>query len=97
MTFPARAKPFVTPISRGRLPAGSCHHPVDGPERPSGRNTSPSGITPTKHHVARPEPTRVVGRSKTGRPRAQAPHHQPRARTTQPNRSSTPTTADPDA
>jgi hypothetical protein len=49
MTFPVRAKPFVTPISRGRLPAGSCrhHHQVDGPERPSGRNASPSGITPS--------------------------------------------------
>ena len=98
MTFPARDKPFLTPISRGRLPAGSCRHqPLDGPERPSGRNASPSGITPTKDHVAGPEPTRVVDRSKARRPRAQAPHHRPRARTTQPNRSSTPTTADPDA
>jgi hypothetical protein len=48
MTYPVRAEPLVTPISRGRLPAGSCrHHLVDGPERPSGRNASPSGITPS--------------------------------------------------
>ena len=48
MTFPVRAQPFVTPMRRGRLPAGSRrHHPVDGLERPSGRNASPSGITPS--------------------------------------------------
>ena len=48
MTLPVRAKPFVNQMRRGRLPAGSCrHHQVDGPERPSGRNASPSGITPS--------------------------------------------------
>jgi hypothetical protein len=48
MTFPVRAKPLVTPMRRGRLPACSCRHArVDGPERPSGRNASPSGITPS--------------------------------------------------
>jgi hypothetical protein len=48
MTFPVRAQPFVTPMRRGRLPALSRrHHPVDGPERPSGRNAPPSGITPS--------------------------------------------------
>ena len=48
MSFPVRAKPLVTPMRRGRLPACSCrHHLVDGPERPSGRNASPSGITPS--------------------------------------------------
>ena len=48
MTFPVRAKPFVTQMRRGRLPAGSCrHHQVDGPERPSGRNACTSGITPS--------------------------------------------------
>ena len=47
MIFPVRAKPFVTQMRRGRLPAGPCrHHLVDGLERPSGRNASPSGITP---------------------------------------------------
>ena len=48
MTFPVRAKPLVTQMRRGRLPARSCRHArVDGPERPSGRNASPSGITPS--------------------------------------------------
>ena len=48
MTFPVRAQPSLTPMRRGRLPAGSCRHlQVDGPERPSGRNASPSGITPS--------------------------------------------------
>ncbi len=43
-----RAQPSLTPMHRGRLPAGSCRHPhqgVDGPERPSGRNAV-CGITP---------------------------------------------------
>jgi hypothetical protein len=48
MTFPVRAQPFVNQMRRGRLPACSCRHVrVDGPERPSGRNASPSGITPS--------------------------------------------------
>ena len=48
MTFPVRAQPSLTQMRRGRLPACSCrHHLVDGPERPSGRNASPSGITPS--------------------------------------------------
>ena len=48
MTFTVRAKPLVTQMRRGRLPACSCrHHQVDGPERPSGRNAFPSGITPS--------------------------------------------------
>jgi hypothetical protein len=48
MRLPVRAQPFVTPMRRGRLPAASCRHllPVDGPERPSGRNAYPCGITP---------------------------------------------------
>jgi len=59
MTFPVRAKPFITPMRRGRLPACSCrHHQVDGPERPSGRNASPSGITPSNIMSPVPEPTR---------------------------------------
>jgi hypothetical protein len=45
MTSPVRAQPFVTQMRRGQLPAGSCRHArVDGPERPSGRNASPSAI-----------------------------------------------------
>lgn len=48
MTSPVRAKPFVTQMRRGRLPARSCRHDhVDGLHRPSGRNASPSGITPS--------------------------------------------------
>jgi len=48
MTFSVRARPFVTQMRRGRLPAVSCRHArVDGPERQSGRNASPSGITPS--------------------------------------------------
>jgi hypothetical protein len=39
-----RAKPFVTPMLRGRLPARSCRHArVDGPDRPSGRNALQAG------------------------------------------------------
>jgi hypothetical protein len=59
MSFPVRAKPFITQMRRGRLPAGSCRHElVDGPERPSGRNASPSGITPSNIMSPAPEPTR---------------------------------------
>jgi hypothetical protein len=53
MSSPVRAKPFVTPMRRGRLPACSRRHArVDGLERPSGRNASPSGITPS--HIMSP-------------------------------------------
>ena len=46
MTCPVRAKPLVTQMRRGRLPACSCRHArVDGLQRPSGRNAYPSGIT----------------------------------------------------
>jgi hypothetical protein len=59
MTFPVRAQPFINQMRRGRLPAGSCRHVrVDGPERPSGRNASPSGITPSNIMSPTPEPTR---------------------------------------
>ena len=58
MTFPVCAQPSLTPMRRGRLPAGSCrHHQVDGPERPSGRNASPSGITPSNIMSPTGEPT----------------------------------------
>ena len=59
MTFPVRAKPFVRQMRRGRLPAFSCRHVcVDGPERLSGRNASPSAITPSHIMSPAPEPTR---------------------------------------
>ena len=60
MTFPVRAKPFVhtdapRPAPGMLLPAIT---QVDGPERPSGRNASPSGITPSNIMSPAPEPTR---------------------------------------
>ena len=57
--FPERAQPSLTPMRRGRLPTGSRrHHLVDGLKRPSGRNASPSGITPSHIMSPAPEPTR---------------------------------------
>ena len=59
MSFPVRAKPFVNQMRRGRLPADSCRHVrVDRLERLSGRNASPSGITPSNIMSPAPEPTR---------------------------------------
>ena len=61
MTLTVRAKP-LTPMRRRRLPACSCRHqPVDGLHIQSGRNASPSGITPStimsptqpQHHGSR--------------------------------------------
>ena len=44
----ARVKPSLTLMRRGRLPHCCCRHVrVDGLERLSGRNASPSGITPS--------------------------------------------------
>ena len=64
-------------------PGSSCRHPrVDGPERPSGRNAYPhSGITPSTIMSPARHTRRVADRDKAGRPRAQHPHHQPRALT----------------
>jgi hypothetical protein len=59
MSLPVRAKPFVTQMRRGRLPKTRRRHArVDGAERPSGRNASPSGITPSNIMSPDPEPTR---------------------------------------
>jgi hypothetical protein len=59
MTFPVRAKPFVTQMRRGRLPAGSCRHVrMEGLERLSGRNASPRGTTRSNIMSPAPEPTR---------------------------------------
>jgi hypothetical protein len=75
-SFPAnrsltRVKPSLTPMRRGQLPHRCCRHVrVDGLERLSGRNASPSGITPIEHLVAGPPHGRVVDQSKAGRPRA---------------------------
>jgi hypothetical protein len=48
MTWSVRATLSVNQMRRGRLHARSCRHDqiMDGPYRPSGRNASPSGITP---------------------------------------------------
>ena len=59
MSFPVRAKPFVTQIAAaGSRQPPARHAHVDGPERPSGRNASPSGITPSNIMSPAPEPTR---------------------------------------
>jgi hypothetical protein len=59
MSFPVRAKPFVTQITAvGSRHAPARHHLVDGPKRPSGRNASPSEITPSNIMSPAPEPTR---------------------------------------
>ena len=62
MNSPARAKPSLTPMRRGQLPKPCCRHlTVDGLERSSGRNASPSGITPSNIM----SPTRNQPRSRT--------------------------------
>jgi hypothetical protein len=54
----ARVKPSLTPMRRGRLPNCCCRHArVDGLERSSGRNASPSGITPSNILSPAREPT----------------------------------------
>ena len=82
MTFGRCAQPFVTPMHRGRLPACSCRHQtVDGLHRPSGRNASPSGITPstimspTRNHPGSWTEIRLGARAHTTNPldRAHAP------------------------
>ena len=90
-----RAKPFVTQMRRGRLPPGSCRHVrVDGVQRLSGRNASPSGITPS--HIMSP------ARSQPGSwtevrlgARAHNTHTIHHAHAPPPERSSTLTTPDP--
>jgi hypothetical protein len=95
MNAPARAKPSLTQMRRGRLPTTRCRHPtVDGLERPSGRNASPSGITPSNiMSPARNQPgsrTEVRLGARAHNTRTSNRAHAPPA-----NRSSTPTTPDP--
>jgi hypothetical protein len=93
MSFPVRAQPLLTQMRRGRLLAAACRHVrVDGLKRPSGRNASPSGITPSNITSPAPEPTRgprtevrLGARAHKTRPTNRA--HAPPA-----ERSSTPTT-----
>ena len=95
MTFPVRAQPFVNQMRRGRLPAVSCrHHQVDGPERPSGRNASPSGITPSNIMSPAPEPTRGSRTEVRPGARAHTTRTVDRAHAPPADRSSTPTTPD---
>jgi hypothetical protein len=96
MSFPVRAKPFVTPMRRGRLPTGSCRHVrVDGLERPSGRNASPSGITPSNIMSPAPEPTRGSRTEVRLGARAHNTRTTNHAHAPPADRSSTPTTPDP--
>jgi len=83
MTTSLCALPSLTPMHRGRLPAGSCRHDhVDGLHRQSGRNASPSGITPsTIMSPTRSQPRswteiRLGARAHTTRPTDQ-PHAPP--------------------
>ena len=82
-------------MRRGRLPTSSCrHHPVDGPERPSGRNASPSGITPSNIMSPTPEPTRGSRTEVRLGARAHNTRTTNRAHAPPTNRSSIPTTPD---
>jgi hypothetical protein len=96
MTF-MRARPSLTPMHRGRLPASSCRHPhpgVDGPERPSGRTAPPSGITPSTIT----SPTRRPAGSWTEiRLDARAHHTRPNARAHAPPTTDNSNHVNPDA
>ena len=86
MTTSLCALPSLTPMPRGRLPARSCRHDhVDGLHRPSGRNASPSGITPSTIMSPTRNTLRIADRDKAGRPRAHHPHRQPPPRTPEHN------------
>ena len=96
MSFPVRAKPLVTPMRRGRLPARSCRHVrVDRLERLSGRNAYPSGITPSHIMSPAPEPTRGSRTEVRLGARAHNTRTINRAHAPPADRSSTPTTPDP--
>jgi hypothetical protein len=96
MTVPVRAQPSLTQMNCGQLPAGSRRHArVDGLERPSGRNTSPSGITPSNIMSPTPEPTRGSWTEVRLGARAHNTHPIYRAHAPPANRSSTLTTPDP--
>ena len=95
MTFPVRAKPLVTQMRRGLLPASSRRHTlVDGLERLSSRNASPSGITPSNIMSPAPEPTQGSWTEVRLGARAHNTHPINRAHAPPANRSSTPTTPD---
>lgn len=98
MTFSlVRATPLITQIAAaGSQHAPARHHPVDIPERLSGRNASPSGITPS--HIMSPTPKQPEGSRTEVRLGARAhttpcPSNRAHGPPTQPS-SSTPTTQD---
>jgi len=96
MSFPVRAKPFINQIAAAgsrQLPARHAH--VDGLERLSGRNASPSGITPSNIMSPAPEPTRGSRTEVRLGARAHNIHPVNHAHAPPTNRSSTPTTLDP--
>ena len=70
-----RAQSSITPMRRGRLPACCCRHAkrVAGPERSSGRNGYPSGITPSTIT----SPTGSMAESRTEIGLGARPHHNP--------------------
>jgi len=95
MTFLVRAESLVIPMHRGRLPAFSCRHArVDRLERLSGRNASPSGITPSNIMSPAPEPTRGSWTEVRLGARAHNTHPINRAHAPPANHRSTPTTPD---
>ena len=95
MTFPVRAKPFVTQIAAaGSRHVPACHTHVDGPERPSGRNASPSGITPSNIMSPASEPTRGSRTEVRLGARAHNTRTVDRARASPARNSSIPTTPD---
>ena len=96
MTFPVRAKPFVTQIAAAGSPQPPARHAhVDGPERPSGRNASPSGIIPSNIMSPAPEPTRGSRTEVRLGARAHTTRTIDRAHAPPTDRSSTLTTLDP--
>jgi transposase len=72
----ARLVSLPTPMHRGRLPTDRCRHVrVDGLQRPSGRNASPSGNnTPSTILSPAGSQPQVADRDKPGRPRAHHPN-----------------------
>ena len=94
MTVTAR-EPFITQITRGQLPAFPCRHRlVDGLERTSGRNASPSGITPSNIMSPAPGPTRRSWTEVRLGARAHTTRTIDRARASPASSSSIPTTPD---
>ena len=92
MTSPVRAKPSLTQMRRGQLPPSSCRHQqVDGHHRPSGRNASPSGITPstimspTRKHPGSWTEIRLGARAHHNPPRPNRAHSPPDHQAVQPS------------